>query len=109
MRRKQTSAKQTEHAMLVVWGEFAQSIGLVKQMTDIPIHQKERDHSAQRKILEMLVATLAGLPYLQDISRSAHPLDQDRAVAEAWGQSAWADYSGVSRAFQPWRSKKPSK
>lgn len=100
MRRKQTTAKLTEHAMLVIWGEFAHTIELVKRMMAIPIHQKERNHSAQRKILELLVATLAGLPYLQDISRSAHPLDQDSAVAEAWGQSAWADYSGVSRTLQ---------
>jgi hypothetical protein len=100
MRRKQTSAKPTEHAMLVIWGEFAQSIGLVKRMMAIQTHQKERTHSAQRKILESMVATLAGLPHLQDISRSAHPLDQDRVVAEAWGQSEWADYSGVSRTLQ---------
>jgi hypothetical protein len=43
---------------------------------------------------------LAGFPHLQDISRSAHPLDQDQMVAEAWGQPAWADYSGVSRTLQ---------
>ena len=42
---------------------------------------------------------LAGLPHLQDISRSAHPLDQDQMVAEAWGRDAWADYSGVSRTL----------
>ncbi len=100
MRRKQTSAKPTEHAMLVIWGAFAQSIGLVKRIMAISIHQKERNHSAQRKILAGLVATLAGLPHLQDISRSAHPLDQDNAVAEAWGQGEWADYSGVSRTLQ---------
>jgi hypothetical protein len=39
------------------------------------------------------------LEHLQDISRSAHPLDQDRAVAKAWGQAGWADYSGVSRTL----------
>ncbi len=100
MRRKQTSATMTQHALLVIWGEFAQSIGLVKKMAAIPIHQKEKIHPAQRKVLELLVATLAGLPHLQDISRSAHPLDQDRAVAEAWDQAEWADYSGVSRTLQ---------
>lgn len=100
MRRKRTSATLTQHALLVIWGEYAQSIGLVERMAAIPIHQKTKTHSAQRKVLELLVATLAGVPYLQDISRSAHPLDQDRAVAEAWGQAAWADYSGVSRTLQ---------
>ncbi len=32
-------------------------------------------------------------------NRSAHPLDMDQAVAEAWGQPAWGDYSGVATTF----------
>jgi hypothetical protein len=39
------------------------------------------------------------LKYLQDLSRSAHPIDQDQAVAKAWMQAGWADYSGVSRTM----------
>lgn len=89
----------TQHAMLVAWGEYAQSIGLVKGIEDVPLGQKEVDHSPQRKVLEFLVAILGGLPYLKDISRSAHPLDQDLAVAKAWGQTDWADQSGVSRTL----------
>lgn len=100
MRRKKTSATTTQHALLVVWGEFARSMGVIDEMMTVPIRQKEQTHSAQRKVLELLVATLAGLPHLQDISRSAHPMDQDTAVAEAWGQTQWADYSGVSRTLQ---------
>jgi hypothetical protein len=100
MRRKQISTTATQHALLVIWGEFAQTRGLVQKMMAIPVHQKERLHTPQGKVLEQLVATLAGLPYLEDMSRSAHPLDQDGAVAEAWGQAQWADYSGVSRTFQ---------
>jgi len=45
------------------------------------------------------VAILGGLEHLQDISLSAHPLDMDQAVAEAWGQPGWANYSGVSRTL----------
>jgi hypothetical protein len=90
----------TQHAMLVVWGLFAQQIGLVEAMESVSLHQKTRQHRPQTKVLEFLVAILAGLVHLQDISRSAHPLDQDAIVAEAWGQPAWADYSGVSRALQ---------
>lgn len=100
MRRKQLSTTPTQHALLVIWGEYAQTRRLVEKMMAIPVHQKERTHSPQRKVLELLVATLAGLPYLEDISCSAHPLDQDTAVAEAWGQTGWADYSGVSRTMQ---------
>lgn len=90
----------TQHAMLVVWGLYAQQIGLVRALAQVKLKQKVRDHDPQTKVLEFLVAILAGLPHLQDISRSAHPLDQDRVVAEAWDQPAWADYSGVSRTLQ---------
>jgi hypothetical protein len=90
----------TQHAMLVVWGLYAQSIGLVAALEQVKLGQKRRTHTPQIKVLEFLVAILAGLPHLQDISRSAHPLDQDAATAEAWGRAAWADYSGVSRTLQ---------
>jgi len=33
------------------------------------------------------------------VSLAAHPLDKDQAVAEAWTQPGWADYSGVSRTL----------
>lgn len=89
----------TYHAMLVVWGQFAQSIGLIGKIHSLSLGQKTVTHSPQRKILEFLVAILAGLEHLQDLSRSAHPIDQDQAVAKAWGQGGWADYSGVSRTL----------
>lgn len=89
----------THHAMLVAWGQFAQSIGLVRQIEAVPLHQKQVKHSPNTKVLEFLVAILGGLSYLKDISQSAHPLDQDQAVAQAWGQASWADHSGVSRAL----------
>lgn len=85
--------------MLVIWGLFARRIGLVTAMEGVDLKQKKRTHTPQTKVLEFLVAMLGGLPHLQDISRSAHPLDQDTIVAEAWGQPAWADYSGVSRTL----------
>ena len=63
------------------------------------LKQKHYHHRPQTKVLEFLVAILAGLPHLQDISLAAHPLEKDQAVAQAWGQPAWADYSGVSRTL----------
>jgi hypothetical protein len=99
MRRRSNCAVPTQHALLVAWGEYAQQIGLTEALVQVPIAQKKRIYSPQAKVLELLVATLAGLPYLEDISRSAHPLDQDQAVAQAWGQTQWADYSGVSRTL----------
>jgi len=51
-------------------------------------------------VTEFLVAILSGAKYLQDISLAAHPLDKDEAVAQAWGQESWADYTGVSRTLR---------
>lgn len=96
----ETSQMLTQHAMLVIWGLYARQIGLVKALEQVELHQKRRTHTPQTKVLEFLVAILAGLPHLKDISRSAHPLDQDPATAAAWGQTVWADYSGVSRTLQ---------
>ena len=89
----------THHAMLVAWGQFAQCIDLITKIEAVPLHQKTVDHTPNRKVLEFLVAILGGLVYLKDISQSAHPLDQDQVVAQAWGQAGWADHSGVSRAL----------
>lgn len=92
-------ASLTQHAMLVAWGQFAHCLGLIDRLEGVPLHQKTITHRPQTKVLEFLVAILGGLPYLKDISRSAHPLDQDQEVARAWEQPAWADYSGVSRTL----------
>lgn len=99
MSNEQTPVQDTQHAFLVAWGEFAEAIGLIQAVQNVHLHQKKHVHTPQAKVLELLTAILAGLEHLQDISRSAHPLDKDPAVAEAWGQLAWADYSGVSRTW----------
>ncbi len=92
-------ATLTHHALLIAWGQFAQCIELVEKLEGVFLKQKTVDHAPQRKVLEFFVAILGGLAYLKDISYSAHPLDQDRAVAQAWGQDGWADHSGVSRTL----------
>lgn len=91
--------QDTQHAFLVAWGWFAEHIGLIQALRNVPLRQKKYTHTPQTKVLEFLVAVLGGLEHLQDISLSAHPLDRDQAVAEAWGQPGWADYSGVSRTL----------
>lgn len=90
---------RTAHAMLVPWGLFARRIGLVQALEQVPVSQRTREHTPQSKLIEFLVAHLSGCAHLQDISHGPHPLDQDQVVAEAWGQPAWADYSGVSRTL----------
>jgi hypothetical protein len=90
----------TQHAFLVAWGWFAEHLGLIQHFQAVFLKQKHYQHRPQTKVLEFLVAILAGLQHLQDISRAAHPLDKDQAVAQAWGQATWADYSGVSRTLR---------
>ncbi len=74
-------------------------MGLISGVEGVKLGQKSCTHLSQSKVLEFLVAILSGAKYLQDISLAAHPLDKDVAVAQAWGQSGWADYSGVSRTM----------
>jgi hypothetical protein len=100
---KQPSEALTSHALLVAWGIYARQLGLIEGMMGIALKQQTYRHRPQTKVLEFLVAMLAGLRHLQEISRAAQPLDQDTAVAEAWQQPGWADYSGVSRTLQALR------
>jgi hypothetical protein len=95
----QPQEELTNHAMLVLLGQFAEQIGLIASLEAIPLRQKTRNHRPQTKVIEFLVTILAGFPHLKDISHSAHPLDRDDAVARAWKQPAWANYSGVSRSL----------
>ncbi len=94
------SACHTEHALLVLLGQYAQHLGLIKALMAVSLHQQTRTFSPQTKVLEFLVAILAGLPHLEDISRDGPPLDPDQAVAHAWQQAGWADCSGVARTLQ---------
>jgi len=99
MSEEHLHTQETQHAFLVAWGWFAEQIGLPRAIQNVPLRQKTYTHSPQTKVLELLVAILSGVEHLRDISHAAHPLDLDGAVAQAWGQPAWADYSGVSRTL----------
>jgi hypothetical protein len=99
MSSDKSEVQHTQHAFLVAWGWFGAHISLTRRLLAVPLKQKRYHHSPQGKVLEFLVAILGGLKHLQDISLSAHPLDKDLAVAQAWGQESWADYSGVSRTL----------
>jgi len=90
----------TQHGLLVAWGQFAQRIGLVEGLLQVPVSQKKVQHAPQKKLLEFQMAILAGVEYLQDINLGPHPLIRDRAVALAWGQDRLAHYSAVSRTLE---------
>ena len=99
MSNSEQHLQETQHAFLVAWGWFAEHLGLIQKLQAVSLKQKHYHHRPQTKVLEFLVATLAGLRHLQEISLAAHPVDKDETVAQAWGQPAWADYSGVSRTL----------
>lgn len=89
----------TEHGLLIAFGQFARQHGLVSRLMQVPIDQKTRTFTPQTKLLELLVGTLAGIEYLRDLNDGPRPVAKDPLVAEAWGQAAWAHYSGVSRTL----------
>jgi hypothetical protein len=82
----------TQHALLVAWGEFAQEIGLIDTLKQVPIPQKA-------KLLTFLMGSLSGIEHLKDLNEGAHPLAHDWPAMRAWGLVALAHYSGVSRTL----------
>jgi hypothetical protein len=94
-----TERYPTQHAMLVIWGHYAQTIGLVEALAKVKIAQKAVVRMPYEKIAELLVGLLAGIEYLTDLSEGAAPLSKDSEVATAWKLSAMADASGVSRTL----------
>jgi hypothetical protein len=90
----------TQHAMLIVWGHFARTIGLRERLAQVPIRQKTVTHTPQDKLIEFLIGLLSGMEYLTDLSTGPTPLVNDQAVATAWSLAALADASTVSRTLQ---------
>jgi hypothetical protein len=86
--------------MLIVWGHFAQTIGLRERLARVPIRQKMVTHAPQDKVLEFLIGLLSGMEYLTDLSTGPAPLVNDPAVAKAWQLETLADASTVSRTLQ---------
>ena len=91
----------TEHVWLVVMGQFAQMLGLIKGLEGVPIDQKQNPKCPpQTKLIELLVGVLGGIDYLQDLSLEAHAIARDATVAQAWAQAIFGHYSGVSRTLE---------
>ena len=94
-----TESKPTQHAMLIVWGHFARTIGLLERLAQVPIGQKTVRRAPQEKLVEFQLGLLVGIEYLTDLSAGAAPLVNDAEVAAAWKLSSLADASGVSRTL----------
>ncbi len=90
----------TEHGLLVAFGEFFQQHGLIKQLMQVPIKQKTSSFQPQTKLVEFLAGIMSGIEYLSDLNDGAHPLAKDTIVAHAWQQATFAHYSGVSRMLK---------
>src|SRR5687768_2450771 len=100
-------APLTDHALLVLLGQFAQHLGLLTLLEAVPIAQKQVRHTPQAKLIAFLAAILAGGEHLQDLNDAAAPLSADPSVAAAWGQVAFAHCSGVSRSLAACHDESP--
>jgi hypothetical protein len=89
----------TEHGMLVAFGEFLQQHGLLERLRQVPIGQKTRAFAPQAKLIEFLAGIMSGIEHLQDLNAGPHPLVPDRCVAQAWGLERFAHGSSVSRTL----------
>jgi hypothetical protein len=89
----------TDHALLVLLGHFARHLGLLDLFKAVPLKQKTFTHAPHTKLIEFLLAVLAGLGQLHELNDAATPLASDLTLAQAWGQPAFAHYSGVSRTL----------
>jgi hypothetical protein len=90
----------TEHGLLVAFGEFVQQHGLIERLMQVPVKQKTRTYAPQTKLVEFLAGIMSGLEHLADLNDGPHPVATDAIVARAWGQSAFAHYSSVSRTLE---------
>jgi hypothetical protein len=89
----------TEHGMLVAFGEFLRQHGLIDQLQQVPIKQRTREFTPQQKLIEFLVGIMSGIEYLKDLNEGPRPVARDAWVAQAWGQPGFAHYSSVSRTL----------
>lgn len=90
----------TEHGLLVAFGEFLQQHQLVEHLMQVPVKQKTRTYAPQTKLVELLVGIMSGIEHLADLNDGPHPLATDSVVARAWGQPGFAHYGNVSRTLE---------
>jgi hypothetical protein len=90
----------TDHGLLVAFGEFLRQHGLLEQLMHVPIPQKKVTHTPQAKLIEFLAGIFGGIESLSDLNDGPHPLAKDEIVAPAWGVPRFAHYSGVSRTLE---------
>lgn len=90
----------TQHGMLVAFGEFLEQHGLIDRLMKVPIPQRTRTFAPQTKLVEFLAGIMSGSEHLEDLNDGPRPLAKDAIVARAWGQTGFAHYSTVSRTLE---------
>lgn len=90
----------TEHGMLVAFGEFLSQHGVLDELMKVAVEQRTRKYAPQTKLVEFLAAIMSGSRRLEDLNAGSHPLVKDQVVAQAWGQTGFAHYSTVSRTLE---------
>ena len=88
----------TQHAMLVIWGDLPVVSAWLGYRSGQAAAKKAQPHTTNQSsgIPGRHPGRIAAFTRYQPLGT---PLDQDPVVAAAWGQDAWADYSGVSRTL----------
>jgi hypothetical protein len=89
----------TEHGMLVAFGEFLQQHGLLERLRQVPVAQKAHDYPPQDKLIEFLAGIMSGVEHLQDLNYGPRPLAKDSAVAQAWRLEGFAHCTTVGRTL----------
>ena len=90
----------TNHAWLVVLGLFAQALGLIAELEEVHLDQRQGSKGPpQMKLIEFLVGILGGIDYLQDLNKGPEPIALDEELAKAWAQEIFCHYSQVSRTL----------
>jgi len=90
----------TQHGMLVAFGEFLDQHGLIDGLMSVPIPQRTRLFAPQAKLVEFLAGIMSGIEHLEDLNDGPRPLAKDQVVAQAWRQVGLAHYSSVSRTLE---------
>ena len=90
----------TEHGMLVAFGEFLEQHGLLDHMRQVPVAQKTHDFAPQAKLLEFLAGIMSGIEHLQDLNHGRRPLANDPIVAHAWRLDGFAHSATVGRTLK---------
>jgi hypothetical protein len=89
----------TEHGMLVAFGEFVQQRGLLERLRQVPVPQKTHGFRPQDKLIEFLAGIMSGIEHLQDLNYGPRPLVRDTLVAQAWGVEQFAHFTTVGRTL----------